>query len=106
MFVVNLGGEGEVPGALNQQPPWFVVTSSAVNLQYFVRLVGQGKDYLICPNETVALPDGCADVVHTNSVPLDVTTWRGPGVQTSEVRRILKSGGVWINNGQIRWTKP
>ncbi len=106
MFVVNLGGEGEVAGALNQQPPWFVTASGAVNQQHFLGLVAAGENYLICPNEALALPDECADVVHTNNVPLDVVTWREPGVQTSEIWRILKSGGQWIDNGQSQWTKP
>ena len=35
MLIVNLGGEGEVPGALNQQPPWFVMAGGVANQQHF-----------------------------------------------------------------------
>ncbi len=30
----------------------------------------------------------------------------GLGVQSSEIRRILKPGGEWIRDGVLEWTKP
>lgn len=98
VFAINLGGENEVPGVLNQQPPWV----AAARPDLFPR----GGDYLICSNLSIPLPDNSVDVVYTNNVPVDVVTWRGPGVQSSEIRRILKPGGVWIRDGVVYYTKP
>jgi hypothetical protein len=70
------------------------------------QLVALGNAFLICDNLTISLPNDCADEVLTNSVPIDVTTWLGPGVQLSEIRRMLKSGGTWIRDGFTHWTKP
>jgi hypothetical protein len=39
-------------------------------------------------------------------VPLDIKTWLGPGVQTPEVQRILRSMGEWHHNGILVFTKP
>jgi hypothetical protein len=108
-FRVNLGGEGEVPGVLNQQGRWAVLDpgygSSRGGLT-FAQLVARGDDYLIADNTRLPLPDGCCDEVLTDSVPIDMVTHKGPGVQTSEVHRIVKSGGVWTHDNQLRYTKP
>lgn len=108
MFVVNLGGEGEVPGALNQQGPWVLTPGwrSSQGGRTMAELYADGHCFLICPNDAITLPDECVDQVVTNSVPIDVRTWMGPGVQSSEIRRILKSGGRWYHDGTLRWTKP
>jgi hypothetical protein len=72
MFSINLGGEGEVAGVLNQQPAaaagphW-----KSVSAQSLHELIQSGCDFLLCPNDALALPNGCADVVHTNNVPID-----------------------------------
>jgi hypothetical protein len=106
-FAVNLGGEGELPGILNQQPPgaagptWFSVSRKTL-----VELIRDGHTFLICPNTALALPDECVDTVYTNNVPVDKPSILGPGVQTSEIRRILKPGGVWIRDGAPYYTKP
>jgi hypothetical protein len=107
-YRVNLGGEGEVPGALNQQGAWAEHPgwASRARGEKLYDLVLAGHAFLICDNTAVALPDDCADEVITNSVPVDVTTWLGPGVQSSEIVRILKPGGVWTRNGQPHYTKP
>src|ERR1700740_1625403 len=108
LYRVNLGGEGEVPGALNQQGPWVLKPTwgSSHAGMTLSQLVAAGHEFLICDNLSVPLPDGCADEVLTNSVPVDVNTWLGPGVQSSEVRRILKSGGVWLRDGLLHYTRP
>src|SRR5262245_37572271 len=110
-LAVNLGGEGEIPGALNQQPPsalgpnWLSATFN--NPGKTIReLEAEGHQFLIAPNDQLPFPDGSVDVVYTNWVPLDRITHSGPGVQTSEIKRILKSGGVWIKNGKVEFTKP
>jgi hypothetical protein len=107
-YRVNLGGEGEVQEALNQQGPWALQPgwSSSRTGQPLEQLVAAGHEFLLCDNLTVPLPDGCADEVLTNSVPVDVTTWLGPGVQSGEIRRILKPGGVWLRDGTAHYTKP
>jgi hypothetical protein len=107
-FAINLGGEGEIPDILNQQradavkPGWFSVSGKTL-----AELIVAGHRFLICPNDAIALPDECVDVVYTNNVPVDTShPWYGPGVQSSEIRRILKSGGVWIRDGVLYYTKP
>src|SRR5947209_3018670 len=108
-FRVNLGGEGEVADALNQQGRWIIVYPawhSSQTGQSLADLVRAGTEFLVCDNVRLSLPDACCDEVVTNSVPIDVATSLGPGVQTSEVQRILKTGGAWIHDGALRWTKP
>jgi hypothetical protein len=108
-FRVNLGGEGEELGVLNQQGPWALHPTwrTAVTGQTLEELCAAGNDILICPNTAVALPDGCAAEVITNNLPpFDSVSLFGPTVQTSEVERILMSGGVWINNGIVKYVKP
>lgn len=107
-YRVNLGGEGEAAGVLNQQGPWALQLgwASSRTGQTLHQLAAAGHDFLICDNLTIPLPDDCADEVLTNSVPVDTITWLGPGVPSSEIRRLLKSGGVWILNGHLYYTKP
>lgn len=107
MFAINLGGEGEVADTLNQQPPGAAGPNwKSVHGLLLVDLIQTGGQYLICPNKALALPDDCVDVVYTNSVPVDQPSTLGPGVQSSEIQRILKSGGVWIRDGVPYYTKP
>ena len=114
-FVVNLGGEGEVPGALNQQPGpiWSRarVTSRNTN-RTFGEEVDDGADFLLCPNDRLALPDGCVDTILTNWVPLfpcnapAPTSHLGPVVQFTELERVLKPNGRWFHNGApVAWTR-
>jgi hypothetical protein len=108
-FRVNLGGEGEQPGVLNQQGRWVVLVPtwlSSRTAQPFAALVAAGLDFLICDNTVLPFPDDTVDQVITNGVPIDRVSIYGPGVQSSEIRRILKSGGVWIHDGALVWTKP
>jgi hypothetical protein len=107
-YRVNLGGEGEDPGALNQQGPWVLLAgwASSSTGQLLDQLVAAGHEFLICDNLTVPLPNDCVDEVITNSVPVDVLTWLGPGVQSSEIRRSLKPGGIWMRDGLLHYTKP
>lgn len=109
-FRINLGGEGEASGVLNQQGRWVIWTPgwrSSQTGQTFEELVRAGHDFLIADNARLPLPDNAFDEVVTNNVPpVDSVTWLGPTVQTSEVRRILKVGGRWIHNGVVRYIKP
>jgi hypothetical protein len=108
-YIVNLGGEGEVPDVLSPQGPWVFHPTwrSSRTGQTLAELVANGHNFLICPNLAVALPDSCADEVITNGLPpFDSISFHGPTVQTSEIRRILKSGGIWVDNGIIKYVKP
>ncbi len=109
LYRVNLGGEGEVPGVPNQQGRWVVLDPGYRSSQgglTFAQMIAKGDDYSIADNTRLPLPDACCDEVLTESVPIDIVTYRGPGVQTSEVHRILKRGGVWTHDKQLRYTKP
>jgi hypothetical protein len=108
-FRVNLGGEGEEPGVLNQQGRWVLLVpgwQSSRTAQSFADLVAAGLDFLICDNTALPFPDDTLDEVITNGVPVDRVSMYGPGVQSSEIRRILKAGGVWTHDGISVWTKP
>jgi hypothetical protein len=106
-FRLNLGGEGEEPDVINQQPEW--VTSSAHWKTMGPRLtkfIAAGEAFLFCRNTELPFPNSSVDSVFSNSVPIDTTTWLGPGVQSSEVRRVLRSGGEWQDNGIVVYRKP
>ncbi len=109
-FRINLGGEGEEPGVLNQQGRWVILDSrwrSSNTSQTFRTLVRAGHDFLIADNIRLPLPDECCDEVITNNIPpVDSVTYNGPTVQSNEIRRILKSGGRWVHNSFLRFTKP
>lgn len=105
---INLGGEGEEPGVINQQQRSVLSASwlssrAGISLE---QLANQGHDFLICENEHLPINDDSVSVVYTNGVPIDITTFLGPGIQSSEVYRILAPGGQWIHDGNVRWTKP
>src|SRR5947209_7201197 len=101
LFRVNLGGEGEEPGVLNQQPPgvldpnWFCSRTG----ETFRQLVDRGIPFVIAPNTALPFPNDTFDDVITNGVPIDRASRLGPGVQSSEIRRILKPGGRWVHDG-------
>jgi SAM-dependent methyltransferase len=97
---VNLGGEGEIPGVLNQQGPWVFLPSwrSSRTGKTIYELLADGIPFIICPNIPLPFPDRTFDIVYTNGVPLDINTRFGPGVQSSEIVRILKPGGVWLKD--------
>lgn len=107
---INLGGEGEVPGVLNQQPPfallptWFSWSQGGKTLK---ELQADGHQFIIADNANLPFANGSVDEVITNNVPLDTDVpGFGPGVQSREIRRILKSGGRWVHNGQVRYVQP
>jgi RHS repeat-associated protein len=100
-IVVNLGGEGEVPGAINQQGPWILQPTWASSQagQSLSQLQQQGNQFVISSNTQLPFANGSVGTVITNNVPIGGSTWLGPGVQPGEVFRILQPGGTWINNG-------
>lgn len=106
--VINLGGQGEVPAVINQQRPAALSANwgSCVGGLSIEQLALQGNDFLICPNVSLAINDNSVDLVITNSVPIDIVVLGQPGVQSSEIQRILVSGGRWVHDGHTRYTKP
>ena len=108
MFAINLGGEGEIAGIINQQGPWALSPNWRCSRdgRTLQELVADGHDFLICPNVPLPFPDSSVDLVYTNSVPIDRNSLLGSGVQSSEIQRILKPGGQWIRDGVLEWTKP
>ena len=108
-IVLNLGGEGEIPGVINQQGPWVLAPTWRCSRdgRTFQDLLNDGHVFLICPNVPLPFPDDSVDIVYTNGVPIDRNSFLGPGVQSAEIRRILKSGGQWIDDyGATTWIKP
>jgi hypothetical protein len=105
---VNLGGEGEVPGVINQQGPWVLGPTwrSSRDGKTLQELLADGHVFVIADNLHLPFPDDSVDEVLTNSVPIDTIGQHGPGVQSSEIRRILKSGGTWLNDGIVSLVKP
>jgi hypothetical protein len=105
---INLGGEGEAQGVINQQRPFALSPgwSSCIRGYTLEQLANQGLDFLICRNEQLPIQDDSMDLVITNAVPIDILGLGGPGVQSSEIRRILRSGGQWIHDGRLTYTKP
>jgi hypothetical protein len=106
---VNLGGEGEVPGVINVQGPWVLAgpwplaRDPARTIQ---DLIAQGEVFVIADFTQLPFAADSVDEVLTNSVPVDTVTHLGPGVQSSEIRRILKPGGVWVHDNLPAYTKP
>jgi hypothetical protein len=105
---INLGGEGEVPGVVNQQRRAVLSAGWASSLagDTLAQLAAQGHDFLICENTSLPINDDSVNLVITNSVPIDVVSLGEPGVQSSEIRRILAPGGRWVHDGNVRFTKP
>jgi hypothetical protein len=111
MLRVNLGGEGEIPGVLNQQPlfslgPGWRSTTLSNPGKTVRELEAEGHQFIIAPNDQLPFVNESVDVAYTNWVPIDMITHLGPGVQTSEIRRILKPGGIWIRNRRVWYRKP
>jgi hypothetical protein len=102
-IAVNLGGEGEVPGAINQQgklvlddPDWV----SSREGKSIKSLHAEGHNFVISDNRF--LPFDSVDQIFTNGVPIDgPDTWLGPPIQSSEIIRVLKPGGKWFRDGVL-----
>ena len=105
---INLGGEGETQGVINQQPPFALSPgwASCIHGHTLEQLANQGLDFLICRNQKLPIQDDSMALVITNSVPIDTVVLGSPGVQTSEVHRVLAPGGRWVHDGNVRYTKP
>lgn len=70
------------------------------------QLLAAGHRFVIAHNPRLPFADDSMDEVLTNGVPIDISTFLGPGIQSREVWRILRPGGRWLDNGRVRWIKP
>jgi hypothetical protein len=111
LLILNLGGEGEIPFAINQQPPFALNPSwrstTILNPGKTIgELAAEGHVFVICHNTALGFADNSVDLVYTNNVPIDRITHLGPSPQSSEIQRVLKSSGDWYHDGVLRWRKP
>jgi hypothetical protein len=104
---INLGGEGEVGDCINQQPTWADLGDLASRTGQPLRdMLQNGTPFLFCDNTQLPFPECSVDEVLTNGVPIDRLTWKGPGISSNEIKRVLKSGGIWWDNGVAVFTRP
>jgi hypothetical protein len=104
---LNLGGEGEIADVINQQPECVPSAQHWITVgAHLAPLIAAGEPFLFCRNTDLPFPDGSVDYVFSNSVPVDTNTWLGPGIQSTEVHRILRVGGEWEHDGVLVYTKP
>jgi hypothetical protein len=104
---LNLGGEVEEPDVINQQPEWVLSSGHWHSAgPHLGPLIAAGEAFLFCRNTGLPFPDASIDSVYSNNVPVDSHTWLGPGVQSSEVQRVLRSGGEWRHDAVVVYTKP
>ena len=109
MLRVNLGGEGEIPGVINQQPEW---VANELNKtisrggKTFTQLIAEGHQFVFGPNENLPFEDGSVEIVYTNNVEYNGLSYlKRPWVPESEIWRIMTDGGVWYHNGSPMWVK-
>ena len=95
---VNLGGEGELPAIkLNQQPPGAPITGPVSRGgATFEDKMAEGHRFIQAENANLPFADNSVDAVYTRGVPIDRDALHGPGIYSSEIRRILnKDKGFW-----------
>ena len=105
---LNLGGEGEEAHCINQQPPWMDLSDTISRNGQPLRSISRvGIPVLFCDNVHLPFPDSTVDCIFTNNVPIDLgTNFLGPTLDSTEIKRVLKSGGTWYDNGILVHTKP
>ncbi len=89
-IVINLGGEGEIPGAIDVNHPIILDNQWRCSRNGLpLNEVRQGCT-VVCCGDRLPFCDHCADKVVTNGVPIDIMTWMGPGYSSKEIKRIRK----------------
>lgn len=91
--IINCGGEGECPGAINVNVPnilddkWRVSRDGTQTLQD----VKKNGPVVIARGDCLPFASACADEVQANNVPVgDHKTWLGPAYSPNEMNRISK----------------
>jgi hypothetical protein len=90
---LNLGGEGEIREALNQQGVWIFPATWFTSREgkSLSASIADGVQYVVSDNRILQFADESVDEVFTNGVPIDGhDTFLGSSVQSREIRRILK----------------
>ena len=97
--IINLGGEGEVPHAININHPaildenWRCSRSGCP-----LKEIKERGPVIICCSDQLPLCDNCADKIIVNDAPIDKKTWIGPGYSTEEIKRINKNKNIINTN--------
>ena len=87
--VINLGGEGEIPGAININHPVILDENWRCSRKgCSLKVVKENGYIIVCCGDRLPLCDHCAKEVITNNVPIDMITWMGPGYSSEEIKRI------------------
>jgi hypothetical protein len=106
---VNLGGEGEVPGAINQQPQWVLddpTWRASRTGKTIHELIADGHQFVFGSNESLPFADSSVQYVFTNHVEVNgISYLKKPWVPETEIWRILVDGGVWYDDGILKWVK-
>lgn len=117
MKPVNIGGEGEVPEAINLQGRWALgrhfgrsqpTPKGEPAGQNLAGMLAEGHEFVIYNADTEVLPFTTDSVprVYTNSVLIDAPMGIYPRILSSEIKRVLQSGGQWFVDGVLYFTKP
>lgn len=92
-IIINLGGEGEHPGAINVNldcvlhPDWCASRDGTTMLPD----VKQSGPVVVARSDCLPFAPGCADKILTNSVPVgNWSTSMGPAYHPDEIKRIKK----------------
>ena len=89
-IVINLGGEGEVPGAINVNNPLVLAKEWVCSRNGLPLCEVEHGDIVICCGDRLPFCSHCAGRIITNSVPIDRKTWAGPGYSSKEIQRIKR----------------
>ena len=109
MHFINLGGEGEIPNVINQQPLWVESKPNWRSSRHGLtinELKVDGHRFEFCSNDHLSFADNSVSIVYTNHVRIGGKSHLGPWVPESEIWRILANGGLWYHNGILKWVKP
>ena len=103
--VINVGGEGEVPGAVNVNGKWLgdpAWRSAREGNPSLRELKDEGHIFVLADMDSLPFGDASVDVVYTNNVCIDAVAFLGPCPTSAEIHRILKPSGVWIHDGEVQ----
>ncbi|HNQ16881.1 MAG TPA: hypothetical protein PKJ26_03520 [Candidatus Woesebacteria bacterium] len=92
---LNLGGEGEILGCIQVNLPYvleagdnFVASRNGDPIG--IKGVLRGGPLVICDSDRLPFLPGVFDEIFANGVPIDRTTWLGPGYSGKEICRVCK----------------
>lgn len=97
MILVNLGGEGEEPIAINVQPGRIGGSSELARDHARVVAERSGQSVVRASGNRLPFATSSIDKVVTNNVPIDEPSpgYFGPSFTSAEILRILKADGQW-----------